>query len=317
VKCLEHISIEEAQSLFEEIMEWNDSDGFSKLLVEECRRREMFSLAACISAWTRNWGVGGEGILDDTANCTDPKFVDHVMKAAGVAEEFDIIESLVDRCSRDIDTLGTPLTLAITEGHLGCSRAVLRVIDASPMGDSLLREAVRSYGDRNEMAKVCIEAGLSTHFNNCKCTGSESWQDCRTSPMITVLENGQKPVVQLLYKSGACSNKDLYRYFTNPSVTSKLTNMHCVDAGKVQASVLPCLHPSTGRNSSQLPSCFCGLLLECHRCLLHFLRNECVMMSAIARITFLELLLCIFFAFRRKSMLGCRYRRYRVRVSKG
>jgi hypothetical protein len=190
VKCLEQLSKEQAESIFEEFDDFDASP-----LIVECRERKMYDWAACIGAWTGKF----EGVLSDLKHCTD----------------HTVVNILVKR-----------LKSALTFGHAECCRAILQIIDplSVVLAKDLLQQAVTSY-DSEEMVKVCIEAGLSTHINSCKCTGSESCQDCRISPMMTALENGEKPLVQLLYKSGACSNKDLYHYFTNPSVTGKLTNM--------------------------------------------------------------------------------------------
>jgi hypothetical protein len=216
VKCLERLSKEQAESIF---LEFNDLDASP--LIEECREGNMYDWAACIGVWTGEF----EEVLSDLEHCKEQTIVDHVVKAASNAFEFDIVISLLERCSKDANTLEKTLKSALELGHAECCRAILQIIDplSAVSAKDLLQQAVKSYGNREEMLKLCIEAGLSTHINT--CTASESCQDCRTSPMMTALENGRKPLVQLLYKSGACSNKDLYRYSTNQDLIDKLVGM--------------------------------------------------------------------------------------------
>ena len=189
-------------------------------LIGKCRERELYSLATYLGVWTGDW----ENVNTDLVHCqSDTTVVDFAIEQASEEDEWDVVRAHLTRCSQDEDLLGSILRCAVFRGQSDCCKTLMTRVDpllTESVTGTLLYAAVTSDGDREEMVKLCIEAGLSTHVPP---RTSQNWSLMfDPSPMETALHNGQLPLVKLLHKAGACSNGELFRLQHDPVLKTRL-----------------------------------------------------------------------------------------------
>ena len=217
VTCLRCLSIADAE---EAVTSMLDFDIDLSDLIGKCRERELYSWATYLGVWAGDW----ENVNTDLVHCqSDTTVVDFAIKEASVQGEWDVVRAHLTRCSQDEDLLGSILSCAVPSGQSDCCKTLMTRVDpllTESVTGTLLYAAVTSDGDREEMVKLCIEAGLSTHVPP---RTSQNWSFMYDrSPMETALCNGQLPLVKLLHKAGACSNGELFRLQHDPELKTRL-----------------------------------------------------------------------------------------------
>ena len=218
VTCLRCLSIADAEEAVTSNM--LDFDMDLSDLIGKCRERELYSWATYLGVWTRDW----ENVNTDLVHCqSDTPVVDFAIEQASKEDEWDVVRAHLTRCSQDQDFLGYLLRCGVFRGQSDCCKTLMTRVDpllAGSVTGTLLHDAVISFGDREEMVKLCIEAGLSTHVPP---RTSQYWSLMYDpSPMETALRNGQLPLVKLLHKAGACSHEELFRLQHDPDLKTRL-----------------------------------------------------------------------------------------------
>ena len=218
VTCLRCLSIADAEEAVTSTM--LDFDMDLSDLIGKCRERELYSWATYLGVWTRDW----ENVNTDLVHCqSDTPVVDFAIEQASKEDEWDVVRAHLTRCSQDQDFLGYLLRCGVFRGQSDCCKTLMTRVDpllAGSVTGTLLHDAVISFGDREEMVKLCIEAGLSTHVPP---RTSQYWSLMYDpSPMETALRNGQLPLVKLLHKAGACSHEELFRLQHDPDLKTRL-----------------------------------------------------------------------------------------------
>ncbi|KAK7108468.1 uncharacterized protein [Littorina saxatilis] len=217
VTCLHHLSFAEADTIFDE--DFHDTELAD--LVETCRGRAQYKWVVYLGVYTEDW----EQVRTALELCEDTSVVDIAIRKASSEGEWDIVESQLARCSQDNSLLCTIFSRAVEAGQSDmCTDLIskINILHTSVSIQSLLLKAVTSSGDREEMVKLCIEFGLSTHMTTCTCTSAHGCSVCWDCPIKTALNNGQMPLVKLLYQAGACSNKQLFRCKENADLRNQL-----------------------------------------------------------------------------------------------
>ncbi|KAK7089331.1 uncharacterized protein [Littorina saxatilis] len=217
VTCLQHLSFTEADAMFYVYL--NDVELAD--LMETCRERAQYMWVVYLGVYTGDW----EQVRTALELCEDTSVVDYAIRKASSDGKWDIVQSQVARCSQDNSLLGNVFASAVTAGRSDmCTDLISKInnLQTSVSIQSLLCNAVTSSGNREEMVKLCIEFGLSTHITTCTCTSAHGCSVCGDCPIKTALNNGQMPLVKLLYKAGACSNTQLFRCKENADLRNQL-----------------------------------------------------------------------------------------------
>ncbi|KAK7108466.1 uncharacterized protein [Littorina saxatilis] len=217
VTCLQHLSFTEADTIFDE--DFHDTELAD--LVETCRRRAQYKWVVYLGVSIEDW----EQVRTALELCEDTYVVDIAIRKASSEGEWDIVESQLARCSQDNSLLCTIFSRAVEAGQSDiCTDLISKInnLQARFSIQSLLLKAVTSSGDREEMVKLCIEFGFSTHIKTCTCTPAHGCSVCWDYPIKTALNNGQMPLVKLLYQAGACCNKQLFHCKENADLKNRL-----------------------------------------------------------------------------------------------
>ena len=92
------------------------------------------------------------------------------------------------------------------------------VTDAA--GNSLVVSALQANGDRENIMRVLIQSGMSTHQTLLsEPLPGTSYTRQMPSPMLQAVKNGQLRAVKMLYASGATSNEEIFQ----------LTSLSCIE----------------------------------------------------------------------------------------
>ena len=87
-------------------------------------------------------------------------------------------------------------------------------------GNSLMVSALEAIGDRENIMRVLIQSGMSTHQTLLsKPQSGTSYTRQMPSPMLQAVKNGQLRIVKMLYASGATSNEEIFH----------LTSLSCIE----------------------------------------------------------------------------------------
>ncbi|XP_070190732.1 uncharacterized protein [Littorina saxatilis] len=202
---LQRLQVDDVENIVDDLQE---DINFSNLM-EKCRENISYKWPVYIGVWTAQW----EQVEDDVRLCEDTSVIDFAIDEASTCDKWDIVQSQLPRCSQDSDLLCEVLKRAVRSGQAEISTALLSKVDLEQADfsiQSFLHTAVTSAGDREDMVKLCVKFGLSTHVRPCNCASTNNYCFCSSSPMRTALRNGQMPLVKVLYKAGACSNKHLF-----------------------------------------------------------------------------------------------------------
>ena len=105
-------------------------------------------LAMCAGEW--------DVVNTELTTCCDRSILDDVIVRAASVEEWDLVQSLMNRCSQTSKVLMKPLEEAIQQGESEYARLLLDKVDPCfarqyCLGRSLLQQAVESVADREEM----------------------------------------------------------------------------------------------------------------------------------------------------------------------
>ncbi|KAK7108465.1 uncharacterized protein [Littorina saxatilis] len=217
VTCLQHLSFTEADTMFDDYL----YDVELADLIETCRRSAQYKWVVYLGVYTEDW----EQVRTALELCEDTSVVDIAIRKASSEGEWDIVQSQLARCSQDNSLLCTIFSRAVEAGQSDiCTDLISKInnLQARFSIQSLLLKAVTSSGDREEMLKLCIEFGFSTHIQTCTCTPAHGCSLCWDCPIKTALNNGQMPLVKLLYQAGACCNKQLFHCKENADLKNRL-----------------------------------------------------------------------------------------------
>ncbi|KAK7107132.1 uncharacterized protein [Littorina saxatilis] len=211
---LKHLSVEEVEHV---ICDLQNGAEYSHVM-EKCRETDQYKWAVHIGMFAQEW----ENMNSYLDHCEDTSFTDLAFKNAASDGQWDIVNSLLPRCSQDSDLLCEVLQCAVRSGQSEVCESLLLVVDLRQSDyysiRSVFDDAVTSSGDREQMVKLCVRFGLATHVNPCNCSSQYNYCFCSSLPMKTALRNGQMPLVKLLYKSGACSENQLFFYKQDTSL---------------------------------------------------------------------------------------------------
>ncbi|KAK7107131.1 uncharacterized protein [Littorina saxatilis] len=203
-KCLEELTDDEMENIVCGIL---DEVEFTNL-IQACTDRGQYKMAVLIALYTQDW----EQVENTLPQCADAEVIDSVIREASVSDKWNIVRDHLDRSSQDNGFLCGILQCAVEEGQSDICTRLLPKVDlpqAHFSVQSLFYDAVTSSGDREQMVKLCVQFGLSTHVRPCDCS-PVAHCFCWSSPFKTALRNGQMPLVKLLYKAGACSGRQLF-----------------------------------------------------------------------------------------------------------
>ncbi|XP_070183742.1 uncharacterized protein [Littorina saxatilis] len=215
--CLQFMPVEDARIIVRDLQ---DGAEYSNL-IGKCRQRGQQTWAIYIAVFTEDW----DNVTTDIECCQEVGVVDYVVTHASVHGQWNIVQNQLHKCSPDTNIQCKILRLAVQAGQSEICTALISKVDIVQEGvsiQSLLYKAVSSSGDREEMVKLCIEFGFSTHIKTCTCTSAHGCSVCWDCPMKTALSNGQMPLVKLLHKAGACSNRQLFRCKENADLRNRL-----------------------------------------------------------------------------------------------
>lgn len=186
-----------------------------------------------IALWTFNLSVMREEI--DTFSGSLRLTKDSIFYHAAFYDGWDLANKLLDRCSGNNLDYSKTLRYSIRSGEIKTTKKILERFDplqnASQYSESILKLAVSSDDNREAMVRLCIGAGVSTHYKYLeeidRCGFSLS---CRVSisrsPMMTALYNGQLPLVKLVYASGACTSLELRHLKEHAELRSRLESQN-------------------------------------------------------------------------------------------
>lgn len=153
-----------------------------------------------------------EGLIERIAEC----------------DGWDLVCKLLDKYSGSECDFSRILAWAVGVGEIKCVEKLLQTRDPLTVtfdDESLLQMAVLSNDNREEMVRLCITSGVSTHqpCNDDSSSMSHASWSIR-SPMRIALHSGQITIIKLLHESGSCSNRELYHLKTDPELRSRLEN---------------------------------------------------------------------------------------------
>ncbi|KAK7090779.1 uncharacterized protein [Littorina saxatilis] len=200
---------------------------YSDSLIETCREKGLTEWTVHLAILVDKWEVVKSVMTEH--DDIPLSLIDLVIVQACEEEEWQLVQTLTDRCSQSPGTLFKVLQCGISNGEgdetnpgdaMDIRRSILESVDPCLArrflnGTSLLQIAVVSSGDREKMVRFCIGSGVSTHEQ-------PSGQALHDSAMKTALWNGQLPLVQLLYMSGATSNEELHRLKSDKNLRTRL-----------------------------------------------------------------------------------------------
>ena len=194
-------------------------------LIQNCNDNGMRSWSLHIAAWSRQWDLVSEQIT----TLHDRSILDFIIAEAAHRQRWDLVLSLLNRCSPTPAALAEPLIHAVRHGEPEIAQLLMHIIDprsAEHLQRSLLQMAVGSSADREGMLRLCIKAGLSTHEARHSGDGLPSVLgvdfESTFNAMQQALHNGQMPLVRLLHASGTSSNAELTRLNCDPFLRRQL-----------------------------------------------------------------------------------------------
>lgn len=196
VAILTHLELEDIDEYF--LSEFGDPK-----LIEKCRERGLTNWVVHLAMCTDRWSL----VDMVMKTCADTTLIDHTVRHAIKAfePEWQLIESLLKRCSEDECLLMNVLRSAVDHGNSNCVRILLQRVNPfsgnQHQYQNILYEAVGSCCKPEKVVKLCIQSGLSAFQSSLEYT--------MFSPIKRALQTRQYPLVCLLYESGSCSNREL------------------------------------------------------------------------------------------------------------
>jgi ankyrin repeat protein len=112
------------------------------------------------------------------------------------------------------------LHAACQAGHWECMEYLMaRAVDPLAVtqgGQSVLMKAVQNPTCPQRMVAECVRLGMSTYqpaLIELRSTKTSLWSDVNVSPFLFALLHGLHDVSDMLYRSGAVSNRQLWQYY--------------------------------------------------------------------------------------------------------
>lgn len=195
-----------------------------RYLSKKCKENGMTQWAAYITVASMDWDL----VKEEMKSCHDRTILDFTIGEAANHFRWDLVQTLMHRCSQTRSALAKPLALAVNNGEHQAAKGLIRKIDPRAEHgycENLLQLAVSSVSNREEMVKLCIEVGLST-FEPRLENSNPRYTYCmlyRSSTLKQALNNGQMPLVKLLHISGAASNAELVRLKNDQGLIGQLS----------------------------------------------------------------------------------------------
>ncbi|KAK7469876.1 hypothetical protein BaRGS_00036096, partial [Batillaria attramentaria] len=191
-------------------------DAFQTGLLTKCQEEGMLEWVVELAIRFDKW----EFLDAALETCHDQSLINRAVSEAADFDQWSLIRHHIDRCEMDEFDLARILRQAVrSDESVECVKALLNKVDplsATDYGSSLMCCAVESGGDRKEMLRLCVRAGLSSHERH----PEKEPHFC--SPMKQALQNGQLPLVRLLHESGSSSNCELFLLKNDASIRAQL-----------------------------------------------------------------------------------------------
>ena len=216
VAILKHLSVDDVEMDELETL-WYGTAADD--LITKCRDEGMTHWVTELAFFVGRWDI----ITTEMATCSDRSVIDVMIPRAATDRQWDLVQSLMNRCSQTPEVLMGPLRETIRRGKSEIASLLLDKVDPClarwpGFCKSLLQTAVESHADTEEMVRVCIRSGISTReFCDKSCSGSSfhTYKHVHYGPLRLALVKGELALVKLLHESGATSNEELYRLKTD------------------------------------------------------------------------------------------------------
>ena len=224
IECFKRLSFSDGENLFWTIV------GDPSALLAECRRRGYYDLATKFGLYCCDFN----SVKLNIDYCQETVIIDLALEKAALLSEWDFVWRHLPRCSQNTRLFCKLLYHALYDGEKELCKVLLagcNPIEDETYGYKLLHMAVKTKNvfDREELVKLCIRAGLSTHVRPCTC-GSTAGCLCfllnSETPMKLALSARQLSLVKLLHKAGACTNKELFRFNNDRFLKNYLQDHH-------------------------------------------------------------------------------------------
>ena len=223
VAILKHLSVDDVEM---DLLETRWYGTAADDLITKCGDEGMTHWVTELAIFVDRWDI----ITTQMATCSDRSVIDVMIPRAATSCQWDLVQSLMNRCSQTPEVLMGPLRETIRMGKSEIASLLLDKVDPclarwSRFSESLLQTAVGSYPNTEEMVRLCIRSGISTReFCDKSCSGRffHTCTHVHYGPLNLALVHCELALVKLLHESGATSNEELYRLKTDACLKDHL-----------------------------------------------------------------------------------------------